>query len=289
MPTKLCVLALALWGGLAVCQDNPKGAAGLPSGFKAKEGAKADPASRLPMEIVCLKDGSEMVLVPAGEFLMGSDKGSEDERPAHKVSLNAYYMDKYEVSNRQYHMFVNETKAAPPIHWRDDNFNDPDQPMLQVSRADADEYCKWIGKRLPTEAEWEKAARGTDGREYPWGNELPNAGGVFRANYDTLEDGFKHTAPVRSFENGVSPYGCYNMAGNVWEWCNDWYDPNYYKESPRDNPQGPAMREYASHRGGSFSNQIEHQRSAYRSGFYHSLPNPVIGFRCALSPVTGAP
>ncbi|MEW6356603.1 MAG: formylglycine-generating enzyme family protein [Planctomycetota bacterium] len=279
------LVAICVCIGLELCADDGKPALALPPGFAAVEGTKADPASGLPLEIVCLKDGSEMALVPAGEFTMGSEKGEKDEGPVHKVYLDAFYIDKFEVSNERYRRFMAETGAAPPGSMVDENLYGDDQPVLLVSRSAADAFCRWSGKRLPTEAEWEKAARGTDDREYPWGNDPPDAGGVYRCNYDVIEDGYQYTAPVKSFPNGVGPYGCYNMAGNVWEWCNDWYDPGYYKESPAFNPQGPPPREYASHRGGSFSNKIGHMRSAYRSGFYHSMPNPVIGFRCALSPV----
>jgi len=277
--TAACALTAGVWG-----QDR-QGRAGLPPGFVAKEGTETDAASGLPMTILCVKNGSEMVLVPAGEFSMGSEKGEPDERPVHRVYLDAFYIDRCEVSNGDYDQFVKETRAEPPTHWFDDNLNAPDQPVLRVSRKSADAFCQWIAKRLPTEAEWEKAARGSDGRAYPWGNELPNAGGIYRANYETGKDGFKHTAPVKSFVIGISPYGCYHMAGNVWEWCNDWYDPKYYSYAPRDNPQGPGGQKYASHRGGSYRNKIEHMRSAFRSGFFHTFANPVIGFRCALSPV----
>ncbi|NOZ21725.1 MAG: formylglycine-generating enzyme family protein [Planctomycetes bacterium] len=286
MRTQIVFLFLSVCMVSNLWPDDGKPTLTLPPGFAAVKGTETDPASGLPMRIVCLKDMSEMVLVPAGEFTMGSEKGQKDERPVHKVMLDAFYIDVFEVSNARYRKFMAETDAAPPGSMLDENLCADEQPVLLVSRAAADEFCRWCGKRLPTEAEWEKAARGTDGREYPWGNEPPNANGTFRCNYETAEDGFDYTAPVKSFITGISPYGCYNMAGNVWEWCNDWYDPGYYAESPRSNPQGPPQREYASHRGGSFSNKMEHMRSAYRSGFYHTMPNPVIGFRCALTPMT---
>lgn len=177
-----------------------------------------------------------MVLIPAGEFIMGSDrvdtegKGAEfgtvkpwymDEHPQHKVYLTAYYIDQHEVTNAQYKDFVEATGAAPPQGWREGRIPNgrEDLPVTYVNWYEADRFCRWRGKRLPTEAEWEKAARGTDGREYPWGNEFDPT----KAN--TGDTGIGDLSPVGRFEAGKSPYGVYDMAGNAWEWTADWYKP----------------------------------------------------------------
>ena len=167
-----------------------------------------------------------MVLVPAGEFMMGSWTGDADERPVHRVYVDAFFMDKYQVSVGHYATFLNATSQAAPPAW--DIMNKPrhqKRPVVNVDWVDADAYCKWAGKRLPTEAEREKAARGADGRVYPWGNELPTG---LHANM-MRERWSNHWAlsPVGQFEGGKSPYGIYDMAGNVWEWVNDWYAADY--------------------------------------------------------------
>ncbi len=241
-------------------------------------------------EILWLKDSSVMIRIPAGVFTMGSDDGGSGEKPVHQVYLDEYYIDKYEVTNRQYKKFCDATgRSYPP----DPDFlamanyitNYPSYPVVNVSWEDAKAYCNWAGKRLPTEAEWEKAARGTDARKYPWGNSEPNAGGIYRANYDPgsyTEDGYARTAPVGSFERGASHYGCLDMAGNVWEWCNDWYDENHYNASPRNNPQGPLSGSYRVLRGGSWGIDARYLRCAYRFRLDPSYRNYYLGFRCSL-------
>ncbi|MDE3019958.1 MAG: SUMF1/EgtB/PvdO family nonheme iron enzyme, partial [Nitrospirota bacterium] len=183
------------------------------------------------------QDGAPMVLVPAGEFTMGSNE-VDDEQPIHQVHLDAFYMDTFEVTTSRYAAFLKATQLAPPRRWEEARLpRDADRPVIGVTWFMADNYCRWAGKRLPTEAEWEKAARGTDGRAYPWGNEEPtndrgNFGKPRWTGYDTL-------APVGSFKSGNSPYGIADMAGNVWEWVADWYAADYYASSPSKNPTGP--------------------------------------------------
>ena len=176
-----------------------------------------------------------MVSIPAGEFTMGSQDGDPDERPAHKVHVNAFSMDVYEVTVGQYADFLQATGFNSPLDWK--TMNQPahqKRPVANVDWADAAAYCKWAGKRLPTEAEWEKAARGTDGRLYPWGNDPPTP---LHANYGkTGSHNYGALALVGTLEDGKSPYGIYDMAGNVWEWVSDWYDNDYYKNSPQQNP-----------------------------------------------------
>lgn len=252
----------------------------------------AVPTTSAGQQEVTGKDGAPMALVPAGEFLMGSNQGDDNEKPVHRVFLNAYYMDTYEVTVGRYAKFLDETGMEPPPDWK--TMNQPQhqkRPVVYVDWADAVRYCRWAGKRLPTEAEWEKAARGTDGRTYPWGNDSPTG---LQANFgkgvaDKSQNyGWRdHFAlsPVGALEDGKSPYGIYDMAGNVWEWTSDWYDESYYQNSPAQNPKGPASGEYKVLRGGSFYFFIPQTlRSASR--YLHQPPyrNPYNGFRCAKTP-----
>jgi formylglycine-generating enzyme required for sulfatase activity len=224
-----------------------------------------------------------MALVPAGEFTMGSSMGSADEQPEHRVSVGAFYMDLYQVSIRQYARFVEATHHDVPPDWS--VMNRPqhyDRPIANVDWADAVTYCKWAGKRLPTEAEWEKAARGTDGRTYPWGNVHPTrlhatAGKEVWSNHSAL-------TPGGMLEEGKSPYGIYDMAGNVWEWVSDWYDQDYYKTSPPQNPTGPPLGTHKVIRGGSWGSNADGLRSAERETHVPSFRGFGTGFRCAKTP-----
>lgn len=226
------------------------------------------------------KDGVDMVLIPAGEFQMGSNDGNMDEKPVHTVYLDAFYMDVYEVTNTQYQKFLFTTGYKPFYsfhHFEEDAKNAPNGPVELVTWYDVSAYAKWAGKRLPTEAEWEKAARGgLEGKRYPWGDD---------AIYDNVNwqgiggrDIWEHDAPVGSFPpNG---YGLYDMIGNVEEWCADWYAGDYYGESPRQNPLGPALGLCRVVRGGSYgypSNMLV--GVAYRSA---NNPYNNRSFRCAM-------
>ena len=226
----------------------------------------------------------DMVLVPAGEFTMGSPEGDPDEKPAHKVLINAFFMDKYEVTVKQYAAFLQESGGDRPAEWKTMNKTaNQNRPVMGVDWADAARYCKWAGKRLPTEAEWEKAARGTDGRLYPWGNDPPTP---LHANYGKKEwNNHETLVPVGTLEAGKSPYGVYDMAGNVWEWVSDWYDNDYYKQSPSDSPAGPSTGGFKVIRGGSWNTSARNLRAADR---YFDPPSfrsqYVPGFRCAKTP-----
>jgi formylglycine-generating enzyme required for sulfatase activity len=224
----------------------------------------------------------QMVLVPAGKFTRGSNLG-DDEKPIKQIYLNAFYMDKFEVTVGQYARYLEATDMEEPPDWS--TMNQPQhlrRPVVNVSWEDAVNYCKWAGKRLPTEAEWEKAARGTDGRIYPWGNEAPTR---LHANYGRKDwDDHQALAPVGSFEAGKSPYGIYDMAGNAWEWVFDWYEHDFYKKGPEKNPIGPARGDGKVLRGGSWLYVSEFLRSAHR---FDAQPTNRLfgyGFRCARTP-----
>jgi formylglycine-generating enzyme required for sulfatase activity len=233
----------------------------------------------------------EMVNVPAGEFLMGSPsgEGDNDEHPQHTVYLDAYYIDKYEVTNAQYQAFVRATGHkepyrsedwAQPYNWTNGMYpsDKADHPVVLVDWNDADAYCRWAGKRLPTEAEWEKAARGTDGRKYPWGNWGPSSGLL---NFNT---NVGKTSAVGSYPSGASPYGALDMAGNVWEWCADWYDANYYGNSLKSNPTGANTRSYRVLRGGSWGTYPSTVPAANRGWSAPTLGSYLFGFRCSRTP-----
>ncbi|MBC7839686.1 MAG: SUMF1/EgtB/PvdO family nonheme iron enzyme [Nitrospiraceae bacterium] len=224
-----------------------------------------------------------MAVVQAGEFIMGSVTGDADEQPVRRVYVDAFSMDRYQVSVGQYAKFLEATSQSAPPDWSIMNKSrHQNRPVVNVDWADADAYCTWAGKRLPTEAEWEKAARGTDGRTYPWGNELPT--GV-RAN-SKKEKWSDHWAltPVGMYEEGKSPYGIYDMAGNVWEWVSDWYDPDYYMSSPSKNPRGPLRGESKVIRGGSWGSGPRDLRASDRDTHVPSARGMGTGFRCAKTP-----
>jgi serine/threonine protein kinase/formylglycine-generating enzyme required for sulfatase activity len=215
-----------------------------------------------------------MVYVPAGEFTMGSDEHS-DEQPVHTVYLDAFYIDKTEVTNAQYRECVEAGACDTPS--KTTNYDDADyaqHPVVYVSWDDADAYCRWAGKRLPTEAEWEKAARGTDGRTYPWGE------GIDCDHAQYSECGGR-TVSVGSKPKGASPYGALDMAGNVWEWVSDWYGEDYYSQSPARNPPGPDSGKLRVLRGGSWYGEPDNVRCANRYGYTPDGTNLNVGFRCA--------
>ncbi len=253
----------------------------------------------LAAERITLPAHDEMVRIPAGLFIMGSDKKVDRnayvaEFPQRKVQLDAYEIDQYEVTTVQFLKFVLATGRAPLIDWQYDGGNFQEtmagHPVMHVSWYDAEAYCTWAGKRLPTEAEWEKAARGDDGRIYPWGNQMA---GLSRANYG--RSGL--SGPVRDrperlllyppiisvdkYDNAVSPYGVFQMAGNVAEWVADWYDKDYYKTAPERNPKGPEKGTQKSFRGGGWIDSTPSVRAAQRNGTDPNTKMNWMGFRCA--------
>jgi formylglycine-generating enzyme required for sulfatase activity/predicted Ser/Thr protein kinase len=227
---------------------------------------------------------AEMVFVPAGEFLMGSsdadkDAGS-DEKPQHTVYLDAFWIDKYEVTNAQYKQCVGAGRCQQPSttssstrssYYGDSKYDN--YPVIGVSWRDAILFCEWAGKRLPTEAEWEKAARGAAGRIYPWGDRYD----ISKVNADGKVG---DTTAVGSYPAGASPYGAMDMAGNVWEWVADWYDAKYYASSPKDNPTGPSGSARVL-RGGAWDSYQYFVRAADRNSIYPDYRLINVGFRCA--------
>lgn len=222
-----------------------------------------------------------MIQVPAGAFTMGDDAGQPDERPARVVQLPAYQIDRYEVTVGEFRGFVRATNHLTSAEaegrptnetWRVDAVGARfDRPVRYVSWWDADRYCRWRGKRLPSEAEWERAARGEDGRRFAWGNDF-DAGRVAAGD----------TAPVGYFINNGSPVGAYDMSGNVWEWVNDWYRADYYGQADNTaNPQGPQQADQRVIRGGSFSNGPDDLRVTRRIKDDAGRANRDVGFRCA--------
>jgi len=246
-------------------------------------------------------DGAEMLYVPAGEFLMGSAEADHtaaaDEKPAHTVYLEAFWIDQTEVTNARYVRFLNalggyqgvcggrdclETKvedADSHVLRQAGRFTVEngfeDHPLIEVSWYGAQAYCEWAGARLPTEAEWEKAARGVDGRLYPWGNAAPDCG---KAQYG---DCAGKTIPAGSRPAGASPYGALDMAGNVWEWVADGYDPAYYAGSPAQNPQGAGSSKHKAFRGGSWGYLLKFIRTTDRARNSPTYAGLNLGFRCA--------
>jgi formylglycine-generating enzyme required for sulfatase activity len=227
-----------------------------------------------------------MRLVPSGEFAMGSDE-IRDEEPVHTVFLNAFYIDKYEVTNAQYKLCVNAGECQSPKDFssntRPSYFDNPefdDYPVIYVDWNMARAYCEWRGGRLPTEVEWEKAARGTDGRTFPWGETLD----CEHANYGqgASKSCEEDTTPVGSYESGQSVYGLYDMAGNVNEWVSSLYQPYPYTvEDGREDLEASGARVF---RGGSWNYVTGDVRSANRNGYSEIVTNDNIGFRCAQDP-----
>jgi serine/threonine protein kinase len=257
-------------------------------------------------------DGMVLMYVPEGEFLMGSAESDshayDNEKPQNAVYLSGYWIDRTEVTNRMFRLFVEATQyrtdaengdggwvfklgsgiweKVPGAVWHDPAGDGSgidgllEYPVVQVSWNDAQAYCRWAGRRLPTEAEWEKGARSDDGRAYPWGNEAPDCQ---LANYWKGENGCaRQASAVGSYPSGSSPYGLMDMAGNVWEWVEDWFSESYYSISPYQNPHGPASGEYKAMRGGTWWGNVRELRVVFRHGSEINERSAGLGFRCVL-------
>ena len=240
--------------------------------------------SKTPIGSSSLKE--DMALIPKGSFLRGYSGGGYDEKPEGPVLLDAYWIDRYEVTYGSYLTFVSATGHRKPISRYVKHFeklSGPTQPSVYVSWEDAEEYCRYRRARLPTEAEWEKAARGTRGFLWPWGNE-DKQGWANTGNQDPVE----LSAPVGSFVHDRTPFGMYDMDGNVMEWVSDWYQEDSYKEN-RPNPKGPADGLYKVIRGSSWATTGHETRLTIRLKMIPDFRDTTIGFRCAKDVMDGAP
>lgn len=233
------------------------------------------------------KDGMILLYVPSGEFTMGSDNGESDEEPVHTVFLDTFWIDKTEVTVHMYYLCVQAGVCKEPTSKKSStrssyygNVEFDNYPVIYVDWDMAKTYCEWVGRRLPTEAEWEKAARGENAFTYPWGDDPPNN------NLLNYNNAVGDTSEVGKYPNGVSPYGALDMAGNVWEWVNDWYSDAYYSNSPPSNPlrPGPDSGQHRVFRGGSWNYDYYFVRSAVRGLSVPSVTFDDFGFRCSRSP-----
>ncbi len=232
-----------------------------------------------------------LIRIPSGQYQMGSEDGDLDETPVHRVILSEYLIGKYEVTNAQFRAFCQATQHPDPPQSADgwgyaNSFTDQRydlHPVVDVSWEAARAYCKWAGLRLPTEAEWEFTAKGSDGRKYPWGNDPPDG---TRANYGKLTGKGDYTRRVGSYPKGASPFGALDLSGNVWEWCADWYHGGYYGQCPVQDPcnEDLGSRTYRVVRGGAWYLKEGLLRASKRPGVGPGLGYLyVIGFRVATS------
>ena len=222
----------------------------------------------------------EMARIPEGWFQMGCPAGRDDEKPEHRVWVDRSELGVTQVANAEYARFLAATQHPAPLHWEDENFRHPQQPVVATSWFDAAAYCQWLSKmtgrhyRLPTEAEWERAALGgVEGRLYPWGHTPP----------ESLPDYSRRwkTGPERVGQYAPNAYGLYNLCDNVHEWCADWYDAGYYTRSPERNPPGPEEGKRRASRGGSWRHHIKVSRCAARSSIPPEFHYADYGFRVA--------
>ena len=285
MESATCVRQMILWTGISVIAGVICLGAAEPQHSKVGPGVSSVDASQG-------LDGAPMVMIPAGPFTMGSNDGPHNERPAHTVTLDAYYIDRYEVTLSLYRKFLEEgNHDAPPTWDAEAATSVGDRPAIGMRWESAAAYCRWAGKRLPTEAEWEKAARGTDGRRYPWGEMQPF---VDIANYNrgmwvseavtlmAVTGGLEGMSVRHGLkEGGKSPFGVSHMAGNAAEWVADWYERDYYHKSPGRNPSGPMTGEKRVLRGGSWADVPSALRATARFSAEPNFEDRTVGFRCA--------
>jgi formylglycine-generating enzyme len=224
-----------------------------------------------------------LVPIPEGWFWMGSDTGQDNERPLHRVWVDAFYLAAYQITNREYGNFLRATTRQPPSLWDDPNFNHPDQPVVAISWFDAMKYCEWLSAatsrhyRLPTEAEWERAARGNmENKLFPWGDAPPESLPDYETRWKSGPE------PVGRYTPNA--FGLYDISENVHEWCGDWYQADYYAISPERNPRGPETGTRRSSRGGSWRHHIKVTRCAARSSIPPEFHYADYGFRLACDP-----
>ncbi len=296
LPTVVVLSSCARWYSPPACSPAAP-QEGFPPGSHDTPPASAEAGATWRSPV----DGMVMVYVPAGEFIMGAS--SDDpyaldwETPAHTVFLDAYWIDSTEVTNAMYAMCVADGACTSPMEKRSfsrssyyEDASCGSYPVIHVTWQQAHDYCQWAGRRLPTEAEWEKAARGTDCRIFPWGNDQPTTAMAnlcgeecrMEPRESGFSDGFPDTAPVGFFTGDVSPYGAYDVAGNVAEWVADRGQPDYYSISPERNPGGPSTGETRVIRGGFFGVTLRGARLSARSFLLPTTSSEYDGFRCAV-------
>ena len=306
----VAIVVLGVGGALVLPGLLPKGqptATAVPTSAPV---ATQPAASPIPAELgvgstrVADKDGMPQVYVPASPFTMGSNTGANDEQPQRTVYLDAYWMDQTDVTNAMFVKFISasgyqtdaQTEGTGFVHVNDqwvsikganwlhpqgpdsDVKNRGSHPVVQVSYNDARAYCQWAGRHLPTEAQWEKAARGRDGRMYPWGNDMPVHSLL------NFRDEIGSTTQVGLYPSGASPYGALDMAGNVWNWVLDWYGATYYADAPVRNPVGPLTGQQRLTRGGSWFDTAKEVRTTARYPLDPMSHGSNVGFRCASVP-----
>jgi serine/threonine-protein kinase len=237
------------------------------------------PAPDVGSTLVSEKDGMTLMYVPEGKFLMGSDDSDSDELPLHSVGLDAFWIDRTEVITDMYMLCVQAGACKKPndvSHYVNPKYYN--HPVVYVTWEDAAAYCSWAGRRLPTEAEWEKAARGTNGSIYPWGDQSPDK------TLLNFNNNIKNTTRAGKYPDGASVYGALDMAGNAWEWVNDWYGEIYYRRAPSSNPLGPETGTSRVLRGGMWASDGYFVHSSDRAKAGATFANFYIGFRCAQTP-----
>ncbi len=283
VPASIAQIALQGWGihveqgnsqvEEIVSRDSRKSDRTKEQNVQRSEELAAHKEIQLAPKVRIGSDGAPMVVVPAGVFTMGSPDGEglANEQAPHAVALDAFYIDQYEVTVDRYRQFLKKTRRGNPKYWEHVELRrDVEKPVMGVTWDDALTYCEWAGKRLPSEAEWEKAARGMDKRLYPWGASKPNWTTANFGKADKPQHAYKETLKtVGSYNRGKSPYGVYDMAGNVSEWVADWYD------------EGPSSREWKVSRGGSWKDRPIALRATYRLRFPRTTRDGYVGFRCA--------
>lgn len=297
----LVLLIVGISCGLTQGLGGLTGPEELPS---APESGKPPARAKVGDTWISKADGMTLVYIPAGKFFRGAleydEQSNPDEFPLREIDLDAYWIDQTEVTNAMFADFLtaNGVDTAGGKPWYEVDSPDAlisvqgpkwvvepgyeNHPVVEVTWEAAKAYCEWVGRRLPTEAEWEKAARGAEGQIYPWGDNAPNCGLVnFWDGNKVCADG---SAPVGSFPAGVSPYGALDMSGNVWEWTADWYDENYYQASPIENPMGPASGSSKVFRGGAWESGPRNLRASDRNNDQTNASRYRLGFRCALTP-----
>lgn len=240
--------------------------------------AQQDELKQLAQRGIAPPEG--MVLIPAGEFLMGAEDGLQDARPMHRVYLSSYWLDMYQVTNARYRQCVEGGGCTAPKDRKE--FDDPQKaqhPVINITWNQARSFCQWQGKRLPTEAEWEKAARGTDGRRYPWGNDEEVV--KSRVKNGELRTGANGTEPVGRQAAPASPYGVFELVGSVSQWVKDWYAEDFYQTSSARDPQGPARGSFRVLRGGEWNEKPPDLRASYRGWDEVTYWGPTVGARCA--------